>query len=100
MRCMNSKVLVGVAAVGIGIALFAPRPLAGAGPLLILLACPLSMALMMGAMSKDRGRGCETPRAGAEAPADGDTTELTRLRAEVDRLRADVEARPVSQDHV
>lgn len=98
MRCMNPKVLVGLVALGIGIAFLAPGPLASAGPLLILLACPLSMVLMMGAMSKSHGRECDVPSDAARASAEEDDGEIARLRAEVDQLRAQVEARGVLED--
>ena len=43
-------VLVALAAVGTGLALFAPNMIAGAVPLLIVAACPLSMVVMMRTM--------------------------------------------------
>lgn len=50
--CLNPKVLIGLAGVAIGIAIFAPHALAAALPLLFVAVCPLSMVLMMVAMSK------------------------------------------------
>ena len=44
--CFNWKVLAGLAAVGVGIYVFAPDMVVGALPLLLLAACPLSMLVM------------------------------------------------------
>ncbi len=46
-KCFNPKILLGLALVAIGVAVFAPRALASALPLLLVAACPLSMILMM-----------------------------------------------------
>ncbi len=48
--CLNWKVLVGLAAVVIGVYTVAPGALAAALPILALAACPLSMLLMMRVM--------------------------------------------------
>lgn len=48
--CLNPKVLAGLAVVGVGVLVFAPNLAAAALPLLIVLACPLSMLFMMRAM--------------------------------------------------
>ena len=50
--CLNPKVLATLAAVGVGIYLYAPGLFAAALPLLVLAICPLSMVLMMTAMSR------------------------------------------------
>ncbi|MGH9135655.1 MAG: DUF2933 domain-containing protein [Acidimicrobiales bacterium] len=55
---MNRKVLVSLALVGVGIYLFAPGLIGAAVPLLVVLACPLSMVFMMRGMSG--GSRCET----------------------------------------
>lgn len=49
-KCFNPKVLVGLSAVAILIAILAPKAFVGALPLLFIAACPLSMILMMGMM--------------------------------------------------
>lgn len=48
--CLNWKVLAGLAAVGLGIFVFAPQLFAASLPFLLLALCPLSMLLMMGSM--------------------------------------------------
>ncbi len=54
--CLNWKVLVGMAVVGLGIWALAPDLLVRAIPLLILAVCPLSMVVMMrGMQAKDEG---------------------------------------------
>lgn len=54
-KCLNPKVLIGLAAVAIIVLLTAPRAFLATLPLLIIAACPLSMILMMGKMSKGHG---------------------------------------------
>lgn len=51
-KCLNPKVLIGLAIVASSVALFAPNLLVAALPLLLLAACPLSMVLMMSMMNK------------------------------------------------
>lgn len=53
--CLNPKVLVGLAAVAIGVMLLAPDLISRAFPLLLVLVCPLSMLLMMGSMARMGG---------------------------------------------
>lgn len=55
--CLNWKVLAGLAAVGVGIWAVAPGTLAAALPLLLLAACPLSMAIMAFGMRGMASRG-------------------------------------------
>jgi hypothetical protein len=54
--CLNWKVLAGLAAVGVGVYLFAPGLLAEAVPILLLAVCPLSMLLMMWGMQQSQGQ--------------------------------------------
>lgn len=87
--CFNRKVLGGLAAVALGVWLFAPNLLAGVAPILLVAACPLSMILMMRAMS-----GGQRQRQTEEAPsragrAEGHEAEIARLQAEIERLRAE-----------
>lgn len=56
--CLNWKVLVGLAAVGLAIWVVVPNLVGAALPLLILAACPLSMLLMARGM---QGGQCSTP---------------------------------------
>lgn len=48
--CLDPRVLVGLAAVGVAIAVLIPGLIGAAFPLLLVAACPLSMAVMMLAM--------------------------------------------------
>lgn len=100
--CLNKKVVIGLAAVAGGVLLFAPQAIGAALPLLIVLACPLSMVFMMrGGMAG--GESCGTSQAksasasaGSGAATEGDSqdeAELIRLRAEVDQLRAEMRDR-------
>ena len=60
--CLNWKVLIGLAVVGVGIFIFAPQLALSALPFLLLALCPLSMLLMMGSMnnmnSSQEGAAC------------------------------------------
>jgi len=85
MRCLNRKVLMGLAAVGLGVWLFAPNVLGAAPPLLLFVACPLSMVFMMRGMSRADSK-CQTGRAPGAEERD---VEIAHLRAEVDQLRAE-----------
>jgi hypothetical protein len=70
--CLDWRVLIGLAGLGIGIYLVAPGLIAAAIPLLLLAACPLSMLLMMRAMGgQQSGPGPELPaeRVGADRAA-------------------------------
>lgn len=93
MRCMNPTILGSLAVVGVAVYVLAPSAVSTAAPLLLLLACPLSMVGMMAAM--DRGR--RPQPAEPQAAAIDDPSEVVRLRAEVDQLRAAV-AQRVPQD--
>ncbi len=48
--CLNWKVLVGLAVVGLAVWVVAPHLVLAALPLLLIVACPLSMLMMMGRM--------------------------------------------------
>ena len=48
--CLNWKVLVGLAVVGLAVWVVAPQLVLAALPLLLIVACPLSMLVMMGRM--------------------------------------------------
>ena len=97
--CFNWKVLVGLAAVGVGLFIVAPGYAAAALPLLLLAACPLSMVGMMFAMK----------RMGSNEHADGELPaktpeamreQLASLQAEETRLEREIsesEARDAEQ---
>lgn len=99
--CINKNVVIGLAAVAGGVLLFAPQAIGAALPLLIVLACPLSMMVMMrGGMAG--GESCRTNQAKSASASEGNTTsegssqdeqELIRLRAEADQLRAEMRDR-------
>ena len=55
--CLNRKVVAGLAVVGLGIWVVAPNLVWTALPVLVVLACPLSMLFMMGGMG---GSQCAT----------------------------------------
>ena len=101
MKCFNPKVLGGLALTALAVFLFAPGAVSAVLPLLILAACPLSMVLMMRAMS-----GGQCSNRGSDAAQEHQTdardvgssmsaahAEIARLRAEVDQLKADKPAR-------
>ncbi len=94
--CFNKKVLGGLALVALAVLVFAPSALWAALPLLVFLACPLSMFLMMRSMSRGQGQcgrgGWERQaQVGQEGRTEGGDAEVARLRAEVDQLRAERE---------
>lgn len=76
--CLNKKVIIGLVLTGLAIYLLAPGLVGASLPLLLLAACPLSMVVMMRAMSKDRA---------ASSPEVAGTDEVSALRADVARLR-------------
>lgn len=78
--CINKKVIAGLVAAGVVVYLVAPGAIGAALPLLILAVCPLSMLVMMRAMS-----GGKTT---SESPDSDRSAEIDELRTEVERLRA------------
>lgn len=90
--CLNPKVLMGLAAVGVGVYLLAPGAFAAALPLLIIAVCPLSMVVMMAMMGRGSGE--------ARPPRDADPATEADVRAELAQLHArqeDLNARLASQ---
>ena len=77
--CLDWRVLVGLAAVGVGIYMVAPGTVVTALPILSLAACPLSMLLMMKAVRESPGED-----GGSRATGDGLTREeqLARMRGQ------------------
>lgn len=51
-KCLNPKVLIGLALVAVALFVFAPKFALASLPLLLIAACPLSMIVMMGMMGK------------------------------------------------
>lgn len=86
MRCYDNRALVGlVALVVVGIVVgivFAPSSAWTLLPVLALLACPLSMLVMMHSVRD----GSQFGRPASAAPGSGAESELQRLRAEFDDL--------------
>jgi len=70
--CLNWKVIAGLSALGLGIWVVAPSLVGAALPVLLVLACPLSMLFMMRGMG---GSQCASQGSQARRPA---TTGLTR----------------------
>lgn len=81
MKCFNWKVVAGLAAAALGLYLVAPGTMAPLLPFLVFAICPLSMLVMMRAMSSGSGsRSCDTA---------SDDAQVAELRAEVAALRAE-----------
>ncbi len=79
--CLNWKVLIGLAVVALGVGVAAPRLFLGALPVLLVLACPLSMLFMMGQMGK-RQQGAARA-GGASCPACQDKPAVETEQSEV-----------------
>lgn len=94
--CLNWKVLAGLVALGIGIWVVAPNLVVAAAPLLLFAACPLSMWLMMRAMSggqhKDATEPPGTPAPAQEATETARPRDLAALKAQHARLTAELDA--------
>lgn len=67
--CLNWKVLVGLAAVGIGVWILAPDLVAAALPLLLIAVCPLSMLAMFHGMQNLQGNRCAAEPRQERGPA-------------------------------
>ena len=79
--CINKKVIAGLVAAGLIVYLVAPGAIGAALPLLLLAICPLSMIVMMRAMSGGQAK--------SDAPDQSESSEVNELRAEVERLRVE-----------
>lgn len=66
MKCLNPKLLVGLAALGVGLYVLAPELASAALPLLFLALCPLMMWVMMKSMG---GMGSNAGDASADTAA-------------------------------
>ena len=86
--CLDWRVLGGLAVVGLGIWLYAPQLIGAALPLLVLLACPLSMAvmawMMRGSMRTQDTSLLPTARLAALEQ------QQARLNSEIGRVRAEL----------
>ncbi len=91
--CLNPKVLAGLAVLAAVVFVFQPRLLSVALPVLLLAACPLSMAAMMWGMR--RSSGSRTPASstlGSEARMAELRAELVRMKTERTQLPAELDA--------
>jgi hypothetical protein len=101
--CLNWKVMAALAAVGVGIFIFAPGLAVAALPFLVLAICPLSMVFMMGAMN-NMGKGSQSGAAcamGGNRKSQSREEELAQLEAQqrelaskIAQLEAEPEVRP------
>ena len=87
--CLDPRVLIGVGAAALGIWLFAPQYIAAALPLLIVLACPLSMVAMALLMRGSMGGGSKG--SAKERLADLESKQSS-LAQQVASTRAELEA--------
>lgn len=87
--CLNWKVIAGIAVVGLGVWLFVPASLGAALPVLIALACPVSMFLMMRNMNKNGS--CET------RPEQANSTVIIDATPQPARPTLAIDAAPVQQ---
>lgn len=87
--CFNRRTLIGLGIAAVALisgAAITGRGIAGLLPLLLVLACPLSMMAMMVSM---RGMGRSDDKEACRRPSTADAdTEIARLRAEVAELRS------------
>jgi len=97
--CLDWRVLTGLAALGVAVYVIAPGVIAGAVPLLLLTACPLSMLVMMKAMGGQRPEAAIAPSepsaADRWAALRRELADLGRRQEQVaDQLRAIEPGRP------
>lgn len=83
--CLNKNVIAGLAVVGAGVLLFAPKAIGAVLPLLFLAACPLSMIFMMRGMAS--GGSCS--KGDKQQPQRATMDEIAALRAELQHLRTE-----------
>ena len=93
---LNMRVIAGLAAVAVGVLLFAPRLAGAALPLLLVAACPLSMIFMMRGMGGMQGRAKDLSSTDGQdqhdvGSVDPRAAEVRELQEEVNRLRAEVQ---------
>ena len=91
--CLNWKVISSVAALGVGLFVFAPNLAAAALPFLVLAICPLSMILMMGAMSNmDSGSQSGAACAMGHQPSRNRKEQLAQLKVQQQELTSQIAA--------
>ncbi|WP_072016010.1 DUF2933 domain-containing protein [Leptolyngbya sp. KIOST-1] len=95
--CFDWRVLVGLVAIGIAIAILAPQLTLSALPLLLLAACPLSMFLMMVMMNRMDKDSTPAPshRSASHLPAStllNRDVQLAQLREHLQQLQTQHEA--------
>jgi len=97
--CLNWRVIVGLAVVGLGVWVAAPNLLGAAVPLLLTAICPLSMLAMVVSMGRGRATGHVTPVPVPDAALD-DLATLQARRAAIARdiARLDGGSNPVMRD--
>jgi len=87
--CFNWKVIAGLSAVGLGIWVVAPSFVGAALPLLLVLACPLSMLFMMRSMG---GSQCASQGSQVRQPSTAGLTreeQLAELKAQLSSIKAE-----------
>lgn len=97
--CLNWKVLAGLAAVGVGVLVFAPDAALSVLPLLLLAACPLSMVAMMFAMrgmGSHEGESCRPTE--SEGSVEAKRARLGAIREEEQRLERELASTAVVED--
>ncbi|MBE9167713.1 DUF2933 domain-containing protein [Pleurocapsales cyanobacterium LEGE 06147] len=93
--CFDWRVLVGLVAVGIAIAVLVPQLTLSALPLLLLAACPLSMFLMMGMMNRMDKDSMSASSHGSLLPANTSLSrdeQLAQLREHLQQLQTQQDA--------
>ena len=82
MKCLNRKVLIGLATLAVVVFFLAPSA-RGALPLLLVAACPLSMVVMAFGMSKmgSSGNSCLTGQTDPQQTIELKDAEIARLEA-------------------
>lgn len=93
--CFNPKVLAGLAGVGAALWFLSPASIGAALPTLVVLACPLSMGVMMWRMRS--GGSCSAAPPGNSGGI-GTDVEIRALRAEIASLRDDAAPAGTSAD--
>src|SRR5437899_2845206 len=92
--CLNWKVVVGLAVVGLIVLVVAPQFIWAALPLLIVAACPLSMLFMMGGMSGGESQNAGQPAEMSYSPAVEltDDEQVAELQSRLSSVQAQQEA--------
>ncbi len=97
--CLNWRVIAVLVAVGAGVAVFAPNLIAAAFPVLLVVACPLSMIVMMRTMAGHQSNQSVAPYRGSADWSSQLRERLAATRLEQQELELDL-ARVESADRV